>query len=71
MHLENAAKLVREFPVQQFVLGHMAKPAITKGTLGIAKRFIGQFAGAEQDAILGGTCARVYGVGLAGLKQQK
>ena len=139
-HLPIAVKLVREFPAQQFVLDHIAKPSIAKGTLepwasdlralaqlpnvvcklsgmvtearwsvwtqedfrpyldvvleafgperlmigsdwpvctlsadyastlGIVKRFIGQLSEAEQDVILGGTCARVYGIGLAGHK---
>lgn len=32
-------------------------------TLGIVQKFISQLSASEQDAILGGTCARIYGIG--------
>lgn len=139
-HLPVAAKLVREFPNQPFVLDHIAKPAIADRllepwatdmralaqfpnvvcklsgmvtearwqewrdedfrpyldvaleafgparlligsdwpvctlsadyakTLGIVLRFIERLSTTEQDAILGGTCARVYGIGSASHK---
>jgi L-fuconolactonase len=133
-HVPVAVKLVREFPAQNFVLDHIAKPPIAAGTLepwardirtlaelpnvacklsgmvtearwrewkhedfrayldvvldcfgpsrlmigsdwpvctvsvdyaatlGIVLQFIAQLSNSERDAILGGTCARVYGI---------